>query len=145
MDMTIVIFLCIIGAAKWSAMPKVNNTRLANRIELPERAKSDMATPKIKTLQTRFGFADTDLKNPVHDDIIKWLDDNIEDVLATVFKSSRPEGVRGKWEPLVRMSEEGGQFIGFADLAAYQVNHDGFVLFEAKTKIDSLGELFRQL
>lgn len=105
-----------------------------------------MAPPKIKTLQARFGFADPDLKNPVHDDIIKWLDRNIEDILVAVFNSpARPKDVRVKWEPLVRMTEDGGQFIGFVDLVAYQASQEGYILFEAKTKIDSLGELFRQL
>jgi hypothetical protein len=105
-----------------------------------------MAAPKIKTLQARFGFADSDLKNPVHDDIIKWLDRNIDDILVTILAvHGHLSDVRVKWEPLVRMTEDGGQFIGFADLVAYQTNRDGFILFEAKTKIDSLGELFRQL
>jgi hypothetical protein len=105
-----------------------------------------MATPKIKTLQARFGFADPDLKKPAHDEIIKWLDANIEDVLWTVFSpKTRPKGYRVKWEPLVTMNEEGGQFIGFADLMAYVSRDEHPVLFEAKTEIESLGELFRQL
>ncbi len=106
-----------------------------------------MAPPKIKTLQARFGFADSDLKKPLHDEMIKWLDRNIEDVLMAVFSlQARPVEVRTKWEPLVRMNEDGGQFIGFADLMAYTVGKDEQpVLFEAKTAIESLGELFRQL
>jgi len=105
-----------------------------------------MAEPKIKTLQARFGFADTDLKKPLHDEMIKWLDANMEDILMVVFSlSARPKGFRTKWEPLVRMTEDGGQFIGFADLMAYQGADYRPILFEAKTVIDSLGELFRQL
>jgi hypothetical protein len=105
-----------------------------------------MAEPKIKTIQARFGFADPDLKKPAHDEMIKWLDANIEDILMLVFSlPSRPNGVRTKWEPLVRMTADGGQFIGFADLMAYRGDDERPFLFEAKTTIDSLGELFRQL
>jgi hypothetical protein len=105
-----------------------------------------MAEPKIKTLQARFGFADTDLKKPAHDEMIKWIDANIEDILMVVFsQQTRPKGVRTKWEPLVRLSQDGGQFIGFADLLAQQGVDDRPILFEAKTAIESLGELFRQL
>ena len=114
-----------------------------------------MAPPKIKTLQARFGFADTDLKKPLHDEIIKWLDANIQDILMMLFSlQSRPKDAPTKWEPLVRMNEDGGQFIGFVDLMArfnpapnvkgVWVDHS-HVLFEAKTSIESLGELFRQL
>lgn len=105
-----------------------------------------MAEPKIKTLQARFGFADPDLKKPAHDEMIKWLDVNIDDVVMTVFGlSKRPQNLRTQWEPLVRMTEDGGQFIGFVDLMAFQGENDPPILFEAKTAIDSLGELFRQL
>ena len=105
-----------------------------------------MAEPKIKTIQARFGFADPDLKRPVHDKIIKWLDANIEDVLMLVLSlSARPKSVRTKWEPLVRTTEDGGQFIGFIDVMAYCGQDEKPILFEAKTNIESLGELFRQL
>ena len=105
-----------------------------------------MAEPKIKTIQARFGFADPDIKKPAHDEIIKLLVANIEDVLMLTFSlSRRPKRITTKWEPVVRMTEEGGQYIGFADLAAYE-GRDGLpVLFEAKTAIETLGELFRQL
>src|SRR6266508_1899967 len=100
--------------------------------------------PKIKTLQARFGFADPDLKKPLHDEMIKWLDANIEDILMVVFSlQARPKDVHTKWEPLVRMTEDGGQFIGFVDFMAYWGERR--ILFEAKTAIESLGELFRQL
>lgn len=105
-----------------------------------------MAEPKIKTIQARFGFADPDLKKPLHDEIILWLDANIEDILMVVLSlPARPKGIRVQWEPWVRMAEDGGQFIGFADLMASQGDNDRPVLFEAKTAIESRGELFRQL
>jgi hypothetical protein len=105
-----------------------------------------VAEPKIKTIQARFGFADPDIKKAEHNDMIKWLDANIEDVLMLALSlTHRPKEVRTKWEPLVRMQEHGGQFIGFADLAAWEGEDGRPVLFEAKTAIESLGELFRQL
>ncbi len=105
-----------------------------------------MAEPKIKTIQARFGFADPDIKKLEHNEIIKWLDANIEDVLMLVLSlPHRPKNVRTEWEPLVRMAVDGGQFIGYADLAAWAERAERPALFEAKTAIDSLGELFRQL
>lgn len=104
-----------------------------------------MAEPKLRTIQARFGFADPDLKNPKHDDIIKWVDDNIEDILMELFSlSKRPTKVDSKWEAWIRTKEEDGQLIGAID---YRVDspQTGCVLFEAKTKIDTLGDLFRQL
>ena len=105
-----------------------------------------MAEPKIKTIQARFGFADPDIKKAEHNDIIKWLDANIEDILMFLFpRKHRPMEIRTEWEPLVRMAVDGGQFIGYADLAAWEGQNSQPVLFEAKTAIESLGELFRQL
>jgi hypothetical protein len=105
-----------------------------------------MAEPKIKTIQARFGFSDPDIKKAEHNDMIKWLDANIEDILMLVLsRPRRPKEIRTKWEPLVRMAKDGGQFIGFVDLAAWEGADDPPVLFEAKTRIESLGELFRQL
>lgn len=45
-----------------------------------------MAAPKAKSLQQKLGFFDEDLKNPTHDEILKWLDLNIEKVLIDVYK-----------------------------------------------------------
>jgi hypothetical protein len=105
-----------------------------------------MAEPKIKTIQARFGFADPDIMKAEHNDMIKWLDANIEDVLMLVLsRPKRRKVTHVKWEPLVRMAKDGGQFIGFADLAAWEGDEAPPVLFEAKTRIESLGELFRQL
>lgn len=44
-----------------------------------------MAAPKAKSLQQKLGFFDEDLKNPTHDEILKWLDINIEKVLLDVY------------------------------------------------------------
>lgn len=47
-----------------------------------------MATPKAKTLQQKLGFFDDDLKNPTHDEILIWLDKNINEVVDQVFNLS---------------------------------------------------------
>lgn len=45
-----------------------------------------MAEPKAKTLQQRFGFMDTDMKKPKHDEIMLWLDSIVEERLASWIK-----------------------------------------------------------
>lgn len=107
-----------------------------------------MAAPKIKTLLERMGFADPDLKNPAHDDIIKWLDRNMEDVLMQVLElQERPKVLRTRWETPVRQTKQGGQLFGCIDLmATIEIRLETMrVIFEAKTKMETLGELFRQL
>lgn len=42
-----------------------------------------MAKPKAQTLQQKLGFFDEDLKKPKHDDMMLWLDENIEDIVNT--------------------------------------------------------------
>jgi hypothetical protein len=103
-----------------------------------------MATPRANTLQEKFGFMDPELNDPVHDEMITRIDDNIEDILMLVFGcSERPKHVRTWWEAVVHKTEEGGALIGFADLVVEVSEH--MIVFEAKTKIDSLGALFRQI
>lgn len=46
-----------------------------------------MAEPKAKTLQQKLGFFDDDLKKPLHDDILKWVDNNAEKVIYAIFPS----------------------------------------------------------
>lgn len=87
---------------------------------------------------------DADLKKPEHDAMIQWIDANIEDILMLLFSlPRRPKDVVTKWETPVRLAEDGGMIIGFVDLSACVGEQR--VLFEAKTAIDSLGELFRQV
>lgn len=115
------------------------------------------------------GFMDEDMFRPLHDHIIKWLDRNIADVLMVVFDLQvRPRQVETKWEPAVRQTKEGGQFIGFIDFRATVLDfgvkggldevtwrkigapesiRESQVVFEAKTEMPpgKLGELFRQV
>lgn len=51
-----------------------------------------MAVPKAQTLQQRFGFMDNDLKKPKHDDIILWLDKEIDSHLDRQIEPS------GEWQ-----------------------------------------------
>jgi hypothetical protein len=41
--------------------------------------------PRAKTIQERLGFQDEDLPKPKHDEIMLWLDANIESVVAGLF------------------------------------------------------------
>lgn len=41
--------------------------------------------PKAKTLQERFGFHDEELRTPKHDEMMLWLDANIDSVAADLF------------------------------------------------------------
>lgn len=44
-----------------------------------------MAIPKANTLQQKLGFFDEDLKSPDHDSILKWLDNNIDKVIDSIY------------------------------------------------------------
>ncbi|WP_407504929.1 hypothetical protein [Elizabethkingia meningoseptica] len=46
-----------------------------------------MAEPKAKTLQMKLGFFDEDLKKPMHDDILKWINENAENFVYDLFPS----------------------------------------------------------
>ncbi len=54
-----------------------------------------MAEPKAKTLQQRFGFMDTDMKKPKHDEIMLWLDSIVEERLASWIQHEL------EWDPEV--------------------------------------------
>ncbi|MBE9570352.1 MAG: hypothetical protein IMF11_06990 [Proteobacteria bacterium] len=50
-----------------------------------------MASPKARTIQQRFGFADGDLKTPKHDEIMLWLDKKVDECLPLWL------GIGPKW------------------------------------------------
>lgn len=52
-----------------------------------------MSKPRATTIQQRFGFKDNDLTTPLHDEILLWLDENIEEVIKDLIRWN-PE-----WEP----------------------------------------------
>jgi hypothetical protein len=51
-----------------------------------------MTQPKASTLQQRFGFQDSDLKSPDHDQIMIWLDTYAEEIVKLILKYD------GNWE-----------------------------------------------
>lgn len=46
-----------------------------------------MNKPKAQTLQQKLGFFDEDLKKPKHDELMLWLDNNIERIINRIFNS----------------------------------------------------------
>jgi len=52
---------------------------------------------RSNTLQERFGFKDNDLKTPEHDNIMMWLDKNIDQVLSELFESGWSQNVVQKY------------------------------------------------
>lgn len=46
-----------------------------------------MNKPKAQTLQQKLGFFDEDLKKPKHDELMLWLDNNIERIINKIFNS----------------------------------------------------------
>lgn len=63
-----------------------------------------MAEPKAKTLQQKLGFFDEDLKKPLHDDILKWVDRNAEQIIYSIYPNLK-NWSEGKIEELKRFSE----------------------------------------
>ena len=60
--------------------------KLAVILRKSAKKKNIMAEPKAKTLQQKLGFFDEDLKSPVHDDILKWLDKNILTIIHHFYR-----------------------------------------------------------
>lgn len=44
---------------------------------------------RATTLQMKMGFLDEDLKKPKHDEILKWLDQNAEQIVNSLFRSEQ--------------------------------------------------------
>lgn len=102
-----------------------------------------MAKPRASTIQQRFGFLDGDLKKPEHDEMMFWLDENLEHVVAQIMflrntkqlseavahdcpsetLNERHESTVKKriWEYPVADCKPGGSkyIIGFVDLVAH--------------------------
>jgi hypothetical protein len=104
-----------------------------------------MASDRSKSLQEKFGFFDEALKTPAHDVLMFWIDEHIEEVLAEVFRADKSLRVFSKtWEMPIK--DERGYLLGVADMAVQAFIEDHIaVMIEAKPKIDSLGELIRQI
>lgn len=109
-----------------------------------------MAEPKAKTQLELFGFKDPDIHKPEHDEMICWIDRNIADILMLVLKINTRPTAKTRWEAVV---EDRNRQLGHVDL--YVTYHygigsaegctEGDCCIEAKTKIDTLGALLRQI
>ncbi|UII32270.1 hypothetical protein LVD17_00265 [Fulvivirga ulvae] len=64
-----------------------------------------MATPRAKTLQQKLGFLDDDLRKPLHDDLMLWLDNNIETVVNHYFRPTKNEIEIQKEDQFKRLDE----------------------------------------
>lgn len=54
--------------------------------------------PRAKTIQERFGLSDPDLSTPKHDEIILWLNANIESIVAELLPEDWTEAERKSHE-----------------------------------------------
>jgi hypothetical protein len=53
---------------------------------------------RAKTLQERFGFIDSDLTTPKHDEIVMWLDSNMQQVANSICSGWRKSDVQAATE-----------------------------------------------
>ena len=114
---------------------------------------------RAKTLQERFGFVDSDLKTPRHDEIMIWLQANAEPITDSIWKRGWHSPI-DTYESIYHASIEweypitnGQKFtIGFIDMRVEctaclapgrWVQREFF--FEVKSSIPSIGELMRQI
>lgn len=163
-----------------------------------------MAKPKMQTHQQKLGFFDEDLKKTEHDEIVKWVELNMESLicelisrsdqklfseLVKIFNTNKEhvnfdwkkefEIIEKEWEPIILTNTNNKYPVGYVDYYCkvrlqdsnyyrfqshnteskleYNPNDRNFGLelmdslhpfefyFEVKTKINTLGELFRQL
>ncbi len=124
-----------------------------------------MAEPKAQTLLQKMGFRDGDLSTPLHDEIMLWLDANMEGIIRSFdwlkswmnpdLAQQNPEFHPGgkTWEVPITVGQN-NYVVGFIDLRVetkfvlpgQRETHYGPDLnFEVKTSIPSLGELLRQI
>lgn len=105
-----------------------------------------MAKPRAQTIQARFGFKDNDLKTATHDTIMIWLDKNLAHVinyLRNEYELDIPDydNITTIWEQPIMSGANNQYCIGFVDMWLPQCR----ICVEVKSKIDSAGELIRQI
>lgn len=103
-----------------------------------------MSTPKAQTILSKFGFQDDELKTPKHDEIMLWLDQNIEILLIHYLEEIVT--IKNKvWEyPLT--TDYNNFIVGFIDMLVRIEEHSQqYFCLEVKPTILSLGELIRQI
>jgi hypothetical protein len=114
-----------------------------------------MSAPKAKTFLEKLGFRDDDLTKPLHDDMLKWVNRNIEDILMlTLTLQGRPKVKSIDLElPVLTREAHDAPIMGYVDAAVWTERDlddpEGFrkkpVIIEAKSEIKSVGELLRQI
>jgi len=67
-----------------------------------------MAQAKATTIQQRFGFQDHELTTPIHDEIMMWLDESMEEVVAGIA-NEKDDFERVYSEVRWRMTSRGGE------------------------------------
>jgi len=120
-----------------------------------------MPNPKsTKLSQESFGFKDEDRKNPKHDDIVKWVHKNLDELVKRVFKArfgnekhwsdhslDRLSIEQPVWEHRIISDGKTPTIKGFIDIATtcYGFGDEKKIFFEAKTSIPSVGALIREI
>jgi hypothetical protein len=117
-----------------------------------------MGKVKAKNIQERFGFQDEEIATPTHDKIVCWVADNAEFVAKKFIEKNKKKRVlscRVEWEPLLK--NDRNFEVGFMDLLVHAMvkrydeddckwwESSNSLWIEAKSSIQSLGVLFRQL
>lgn len=118
-----------------------------------------MGTVKAKTLIEKHGFKDSDLTTPLHDKIMFWLVENIEQVINEIiikdFTKFKIDSIKAEF-PIVNYSgytRDNKSVIGFLDLFVRIKTEktEDFpaqtrnIAIEIKSSIPSVGETIRQL
>lgn len=131
--------------------------------------------PKAQTLIQKMGFADDDLKNSRHDEIMIWTVENLETIVKPILIGRKYEWwntdshqqvdqvatavnsiSKTIWEKPIEKGDR-GFIVGFVDLyvevevilcnekTEEKTKTTEYFIFEIKTKIDSVGEVIRQI
>lgn len=120
-----------------------------------------MGEIKAKTHLEKLGFSDSDKKDSNHDVIQKWVQKNIETIIAETFMAKNPhpyEITEVQWEfPVNHINGSFKMLVGYVDIVARVKGQfyfsdtkkfeysERYAFIEVKTKIPSVGELIRQM
>jgi len=112
---------------------------------------------KAKTNLEKLGFLDSDRKSPTHDEIQLWLLNNATEIVSKIFKEGTQFEVTDIFleQPIIQVNNHSGykSIIGYADafietkiITDTQLGKKGYYFcIEIKSKIDSFGDLVRQI
>lgn len=103
---------------------------------------------KEKVSTKSAGFVDADIATDKHDEIMIWLDQNIENVLFKLNPEISVDGVEKQWEFVIKKGErQYTSIVGYIDMlvTVRSGDYEHYLAFEVKSKINSLGEVIRQI